>query len=408
MPLKGMLVLADDLTGAADTAVALAGVGGFADVDLDGHTLPRADQAPNVLALDLHTRGLPEVDAVGRVMQATCALRISGRSVYKKIDSTWRGHIGAELAAMSQVLGPGVVYVVAAAHPDLGRTVMGGRLYVHGVAVNRPPVSEDLLAHGFEVSPAAASLDECVRWAAAADRSGRTAIACDAATMIDLRRVVEAAAPLGERVVWVGSGGLALALADMAPTDDAAEASNGPAKTPSEQEQVPDLPPLGGRLLVVGSHAPIARAQVDALAAHGGVTVIDLPIGSLSESGEDEVIASQIEQAWLRNNDVVLRPAPAMPVLSSNARTVVEGLARLAAPHIDRARGLVVCGGDTARSLFDRAGLRRLRVRAWSEVGTVLGSAASHPGLPLALKAGAFGDAGLLARLCGGVRKRAA
>lgn len=402
-----MVILADDLTGAADSAVALAGPGGQALVDLCGDAafLSVYTAAP-IVSLDLHTRGLPAALATRRVMEAGRAAQASGRRLFKKIDSTWRGHIGAELAALAEALDPGTLFIVAAAHPDLGRTVVDGQLRVHGTAVDRPPLRLELEAHGFvcrQVGGSASVAEGVAAWRLADTANpAPTALVCDAVSRPDLQHIVDATWPLGRQVVLVGSGGLAQAIAavvDAASSNsDAADIGLGTVPAVS----VSDLPAPGRRLFVVGSHASIARAQVDALASVGGVTVIDMTLEEL-QGGQDapasSATAARFARAWSTGDDLVLRPSPDLPIDAAMAPAIAEALARLAASAISSATALIVCGGDTARALFDLLGVQQLRVRPSSEVGTTLAASASLPGLPIALKAGAFGDAGLLIRL---------
>ena len=91
-------VLADDLTGAADTALPFFGRGLSARIVLDAdQPLPNAD----VLVLSTESRNVSEAEAIERVRHAAQRLRpmLAGSApslVYKKIDSTLRGWVGAE------------------------------------------------------------------------------------------------------------------------------------------------------------------------------------------------------------------------------------------------------------------------------------------------------------------------
>jgi len=403
----GMVILADDLTGAADAAVALAGPDGEALVELRGDAaFLSIDNAAPIVSLDLHTRGLPEASAARRVIEAGRAAKASGRRLFKKIDSTWRGHIGAELAALAEALDPRTLFIVAAAHPDLGRTVVDGKLQVHGTAVDRPPLRMELEAHGFvcrQVDGSASVAEGVAAWRLAATANpAPMALVCDAVSRPDLQRIVDATWPLGRQAVLVGSGGLAQAIAAVVGTassnKDAADIGLGTVPAVS----VADLPAPGRRLFVVGSHASIARAQVNALASAGGVTVIDMTLGELQRAQDAPVssaTAARFDRARSTGDDLVLRPSPDLPIDAAMAPAIAAALARLAASAIPSATALIVCGGDTARALFDLLGLQQLRVRPSSEVGTTLAASALLPGLPIALKAGAFGDAGLLIRL---------
>src|SRR5438105_863485 len=87
-----VLIIADDLTGAADCGIAftVAGIRTFVATKFP------ATAPARVLALDTDTRALSASDAEAAVRKAA---GIEARAVYKKIDSTLRGNIGAEVAA---------------------------------------------------------------------------------------------------------------------------------------------------------------------------------------------------------------------------------------------------------------------------------------------------------------------
>ena len=102
-----MRVVADDLSGAVETAAVL----GLERVRLKGD----AEGA----VLDLDTRSLPPHEAAARVRRA-------GRIDFKKIDSQLRGNVAAELAVLEGAV------IVAPALPVEGRVVRGGVLYVDG------------------------------------------------------------------------------------------------------------------------------------------------------------------------------------------------------------------------------------------------------------------------------------
>src|SRR6266498_146550 len=91
-------ILADDLTGACDTGVAFAGKGWAARVAFT----PEADfGGRSVRAVTTESRGLAEGEAVQAVERVTRTFGVPGlRRIYKKIDSTLRGHPGAELAGL--------------------------------------------------------------------------------------------------------------------------------------------------------------------------------------------------------------------------------------------------------------------------------------------------------------------
>ncbi|PLS82407.1 MAG: serine kinase, partial [Actinobacteria bacterium] len=90
-------VIADDLTGAADTGVQLVRAGYRTAVAFRGSPLP-PDGDMDAVAVETDSRSMPAGFAARRVVEAAHAVR-GADVVYKKIDSTLRGPVAAELSA---------------------------------------------------------------------------------------------------------------------------------------------------------------------------------------------------------------------------------------------------------------------------------------------------------------------
>ena len=81
----------------------------------------------------------------------------------------------------------------------------------------------------------------------------------------------------------------------------------------------------------------------------------------------------------------------------------VAALAEAAALAAEHAAGLVLTGGETARAVCDRVGVRAIELCGEVEPGVPLGRIAS-PARAVVTKAGAFGDPGTLCRAVDAVR----
>jgi uncharacterized protein YgbK (DUF1537 family) len=245
-----VLIVADDLTGAADTAGAFATAGHRCVVVLD-RSAPVFLPNTTVVALDTDTRAMSETDAFD--VTAAVVKSYPGRTLYIKIDSTVRGHIRATvLAAVSALRGtveePARV-VVCPAFPALGRTVVGGT-----ALLDREPLpAGDLRAVLADVALAT------------------ELVVPDAQTDADLATLVQTLHdPLRPTdTLWVGSAGLARHLADH--IAKVATVSADASGELSRQHR----PAAERVVVVVGSQHERAEAQVARLRADTRVARID-------------------------------------------------------------------------------------------------------------------------------------
>ena len=122
-----IVVIADDLTGAADTGIQFRPL--FPQTLLMDCSVPVSDDAfpdAEVLAVYTGTRALPAEVAAQRVYGATRRLLgLQNRRVFKKVDSCLRGNLGAETASLVKVLKLDLAFI-APAFPEMGRTTVNG------------------------------------------------------------------------------------------------------------------------------------------------------------------------------------------------------------------------------------------------------------------------------------------
>jgi uncharacterized protein YgbK (DUF1537 family) len=137
-----ILAFADDLTGALETAAKFADFGFRAVTTMGARPV---SEDTDVLVIDTETRHVSSEEAAARVRQAALASPGDGLDlIYKKTDSTLRGNVSAELAALADVYPErGIVY--GPAYPAMGRTVADGHLLVHGTPVHETEFARDPL-----------------------------------------------------------------------------------------------------------------------------------------------------------------------------------------------------------------------------------------------------------------------
>ncbi len=363
-------IVADDLTGALDAAAPLAARLGAFTVGWHADAVPDAERA----AFDTGTRDLGSEAAVRRT--AAVARRwwrgFSGLA-FKKVDSVWRGHAAAEIAAAMAVAEFDIA-VVAPAFPALGRITRDGAQWVTTDAQARC-VASDLVA-----VLRAAGLD------AARDGAGGAAarvVVCDAGDQRALEAIVERHAVAGRRRLWCGSAGLAHALARALPGADGALPSAPPAAIGSR----------GPIVVVVGTDHPVAQAQAAALARVPGV--FEMWIDVDQEDGAGAPVAP------VGASVILLRFA----VRAGQRRADVQRHARQAllraAPRLPRPRLAIATGGETLSALAAALGASELAVAGERRTGvpSCAWMDGRWAGTALFSKSGGFGAPDLLASL---------
>ena len=352
--------MADDLTGALDTA------GAFASAQ---HPVQAfwAGGSPGQgvgFALDSETRDVPVSEAqatVARLLPRLLAVGIS----YKKIDSLLRGNTVAEIATCGRCQSFRSV-VVAPAFPAQERITRDGRQYA-AAAPGRwqqigAAIGEGLLEHS-------------VPWRLVR-RGGRPSgggvIVFDAESEEDLAAIAGAGGNLDPPVLWCGSAGLARAL--------------GGAREPIE------LPRAVSALALIGSPDPVSRKQIHRLAAVGPEFVVTLDWSS----GVDDAVTTLAARLAAHRRAALALTLPGL------SRDEADALLRSVCIAIERAVAppdlLVIGGGRTLVSFADAVGATRIEtVGEW------------RPGIPLSRfldgrwrgtailsKAGAFGGEEML------------
>ena len=428
-----LMIVGDDLSGATDCAAGFASAGRRSVVSLD----LRVPDGAEVFAVDTDSRALPSAEAVSRV-RAALAARLTGALIYKKIDSTLRGHLAEELAEALAALPDVPGAILAPAFPAQGRSLVDGRCRIHdepladtalwrgaGIAGPADPAPR-LAAAGLasRVFPAVQAGHEAASACALAEAfsHGVKVAICDAATEDDLDRLAAALEHLEVPPLLVGSAGLARALArrqarrgraSLAPASagerdiaalgrqSAPDGYPAPGRHPAAAAQPAATP--AGVLTVIGSRAPIARAQAAAILDATGALLLHAPIEVLLGSPGSAAalaLAGQAGEALAAGRHVVLGIAEG-PVDHGISLSLARGLAAVAAPAAQHAAGLVLTGGDTARAVLQALSVDAIEVLAEVEPGVPIArpcaSESASTSAPaksppwLCLKAGGFG-----------------
>lgn len=278
-----VLVIADDFTGANDAGSGLAQAGARVHV-LFGSAATLPDEAADVLVISTDSRAVSATQAAERVTQVVqhYAAQLQQGWLFKKIDSTLRGNIGAETVAALRASGKRLA-LVAPAVPLLGRITREGSVWVNQRLLTdtefasdpKTPIRSARVIHqmqidGMEIDLATLHSDRLDAVLAEADG----VVVVDAETEADLARLITAASRLSETPLLVGAAGLSDAL--------------GAALSVRPSQPV---------LAVVGSMSRQAEQQIAALRTQRAVEVVDVDIRQLFQQSAWPERDRWIEQA---------------------------------------------------------------------------------------------------------------
>lgn len=397
--IHSILIIADDLTGAADCAVQFCQAG-LSTVVLT--RLGRADMArtrAQVLSLNLHTRALPSASQVGRVWRRAAPLIVPlahEALVYQKIDSTLRGHPALEVRLLLDLLDLPAA-IVAPAFPKVGRQTIDGLHRVHGTPLAQTEYARshrrgqassalpDLLAAAGKPAPVHLAWriiergsQAVVDWLRVHLTERGQLITADAAHEGHLDILTQAVLTFERRLLLVGSAGWAERLAWV---------SQGLLMTA----------PSPGTLGVVGSLNSVATRQVKVAEQQGAMVIPAMPTGAIgtrqSAVGHGQLSATALAAG--RHVVIWTYPTDLAAVSGHSGRQVLRTVAASVRQILstEGVSGLVIVGGDTAQAVLralQASGLSLLgEISAGVPYGQIIGG--PFAGLPTATKAGGFG-----------------
>jgi D-threonate/D-erythronate kinase len=395
-----ILIIADDLTGAADSA------GQFRQAGFSAVVLARPARHrvawlhAQVVSLNLNTRDASPA-AVRRIWERqapTIRALAQGALVYQKIDSTLRGHAAFEVRLLLDLLGAAAA-IIAPAFPKLGRHTRDGVHRVHGV-----PLAETEYAraqrgmHATSHLPALFAnrdarrpvhlpwrlLDDGVevvaQWLQERLKEPCRLITVDAADERHLDILTQAVLPLAERVLLVGSAGWAERLAKAC------------------KELMTDVHAPPGVLGVVGSLSAVATRQVQVVSQAGATVVQISSTTAHSMPGGPTQDWQSVTRTLAAGRSAVLWTNPGNPRATSHraGQRVLRALAHTVHDLLSTApvSGLVIVGGDTAQAVLRALRTSGLVLAGEAAAGMPHGRLLDGPfvGLPVVTKAGGFGS----------------
>ncbi len=138
-------IVADDLTGANDTALQFHLKGANTKIVLDYNSPILNKDETEVCAISTESRNVEEKwDAISKVENSVKFFteNFSFDHYYKKIDSTLRGHIAIETLTMLELLDYDAAIIIPA-FPQEGRITVGGYHLLKGIPIGRTEIAMD-------------------------------------------------------------------------------------------------------------------------------------------------------------------------------------------------------------------------------------------------------------------------
>lgn len=312
-------IIADDLTGANDTALQFHLRGSNTQIVLDYDVFLQNIKNTQTWAVATETRNLPADAAYEKVKEVTktCIEKLNLEFFYKKIDSTIRGNIAAETLAMLEVLKWDAAIIVPA-FPAEGRTTVGGYHLLKGIPVERTEVARDVHSPIFEshiptllksqlpedkkdfvglielstvmkgAGPILIKINELIK-------SGKKLIVADSVSITDIEQIVLAINKSDYNILPAGSAACAQVLGNVWLPE---------LKNQHITKTIPELP----KLIISGSATQLNAAQLDKLAKSDDIEntyFIDLDMKTVLD-GVKEDLVNRVVNNLGQNNIVVV------------------------------------------------------------------------------------------------------
>ncbi len=309
-------IIADDLTGANDTALQFQKRGVSTNILLDYNEITQFSTETGVWAASTETRNVSPDLACEKIKEAVQSISTSLNieHFYKKIDSTVRGNIALETLTMVETLEMDAAVIIPA-FPSEGRITVGGYHLLRGMPIGRTELAQDphspileshvptllrnqlqdradLVAH-IELKtimngagPILMKINELIK-------SGKKLIITDAVSIVDIEQIVLAINKSGFNILPAGTAAAASVLSEIWV----------PEKISYTSKSIPMLP----KLIVSGSATNINSNQIEKLKNSDdfdNIYEIALTEKNILEGVQDSMIENIL--VGLGNNNTVL------------------------------------------------------------------------------------------------------
>jgi len=410
-------IIADDLTGANDAGVQLSKIGISSTVFLD-YKDSSLQSTKDVAIIDTDSRAMSEEVAYETIYNASSIFRKQGyEQVYKKMDSTLRGNVAAELAALVSVYQPEII-VLAPAFPKMNRQTINGYQYVNGERVSetefgrdpKTPVKDSFIPNLLKkyVDDRICLIDQALLGSSNENLiakiventgQGTTWFICDASTDEDLKMIADTFAQFNKKTVWAGSAGLIEYL---------------PSALQLEKAELNQQEELGitKTLTVSASLSLVTKIQLEMVKTMTDTYFIELdPVTLIKKTYRlsdiiDEFTKESNKQHFVlfvdssdKNREATKQLATELSIGNTQISEAISMelgvIANAIVQSMPAINGLILTGGDTAKAVCNQLNMNRMQLYTEIEAGLPLGklgNTTSARRFWTVTKAGGFGN----------------
>lgn len=397
-----IVVIADDLTGANDTAVQFYKKGLTVDMVFALQQVNESN-ASDVLVINTDSRSLMIENAQKRIFVIGEHLNLEQKQIYKKVDSTLRGNIGAELEACLSVSDRNVA-IFCPALPSANRIVKDGVCFVDGKPLletefatdpKTPVISSNvnkIIANQTNIPVVIVNMDlfsESEIIQQIKNRQfNKTIFSFDAKNDDDLKKISQIIKKIDFPIIASGSSGLAKYVFS---------------------KSLSDLPVL----FVIGSMSKKINEQVELLRSEMVIDFISINAERLLVDQQYQLsLIKDMSLILLNKNNLIIKTEGSSEVrgkinelcdkfsltrveLGERIGDSLSSLVVNLLNNIDKnISGLFLTGGDIAMKVIKELKLSNYHIAGEIESGVPYGyfSDNDFSGIPIITKAGAFGS----------------
>jgi D-threonate/D-erythronate kinase len=412
-PIRGsekILVIADDLTGAVDTGVQFRKGKRKTIVVTDNENICKSLKKCDVLVVDIESRFVDKESAYKKAFDTGKISKSENiRHFYKKLDSTMRGNVGAEISGIMDSLEIETTFIVPAL-PLYGRTTVNGNVYVNGTLLAETQYSKDpknpvtesyipsIISKQTDKKSCVVKLDVV--------RAGKAILLKDIAELIgnenriivvdaendnDLEIIAAALIEIKARIMYAGCSGLAEKLAKYLSKRDKKRSS----------------------IVIAGSVNKITTCQAELASREPDIRTITIDTDKIitgKKNNEKKRILTIVKEIVSKGDDIIVRSTSLSQSVSNCLKKgkefgmdefkvsdlIADFLGELAGEIIRKnyIKGIVLTGGDTAIKTLNSLNIKGIVISDEILHGIPYGNFSNkkYSDLIVVTKAGGFGS----------------